>query len=57
MIDIDEFKKLIALEIQKNIGVCCEKGKHKFVPVGDGTLDVKCTKCGIKAMRAVAKIK
>ena len=54
MIDIDEFKKLIVLELQKNIVIRCEKGKHKFVPVGDGTLDVK---CGIKAMRATIKIK
>lgn len=57
MIDIDEFKKLIVLELQKNIVIRCEKGKHKFVPVGDGTLDVKCVKCGIKAMRATIKIK
>lgn len=57
MIDINEFKKLIALELQKNISIRCEKGKHKFVPVGDETLDVKCVKCGIKAMRATTKIK
>lgn len=56
MIDIDEFKKLIALELQKNIVVHCDKGKHKFVPVGNDTTDVKCVKCGIKAMRATIKL-
>lgn len=55
--DIEELKKNIAFEINKNIVIRCDKGKHKFVPVGDGTLDVKCVKCGIKAMRATIKIK
>lgn len=56
MIDIKELEKLITSEVKKNIIIQCEKGNHKFIPVGDGTLDVKCTKCGIKAMRAATKI-
>ena len=57
MIDTKELEKLITSEIKKNIVIQCEKGNHKFVSVRDGTLDVRCTQCGIKAMRAVAKIK
>lgn len=55
--DIKELQKAIAFEIKNNIVICCDKGKHKFVPVEDGTLDVKCIKCGIKAMRTSIKIK
>ena len=55
MIDIEEFKKLIALQLQENTIKHCEKGKHSFVPANDGTLDVKCVKCGVRAMRATLK--
>ncbi|GAA0102588.1 hypothetical protein UT300012_33030 [Paraclostridium bifermentans] len=55
--DIKELQKAINAEINKNINLDCCNGKHKFAPIGNGTLDVKCINCGIKAMRAVAKSK
>lgn len=55
--DIKELQKAINVEINKNINFDCCNGNHKFVPIGNGTLDVKCINCGIKAMRAASKIK
>lgn len=49
----------IAIESPKlddliNCSPKCNNGNHNWKSVNDGTLDVKCTRCGIKAMRAVA---
>ena len=55
--DIKKLQENIAKEINKSINKnikLCLDGKHDFVPVGYGSTDVVCKRCGIKAMRAVA---
>lgn len=54
-VDIKKLQELINIEINKNINLDCCNGNHKFIPIGNGTLDVKCINCGVKAMRAIVK--
>lgn len=53
---MNEIVKEISKEISKQVAsqLKCVNGNHCFVPLKDGTNDVICTRCGIKAMRAVA---
>ena len=59
-INIDSYilQKYICKQIDENIkNLKCGPGKHCFIPVNDGSLDVICVRCGVKAMRATIKIK
>lgn len=53
--DIRTLQVNITSEIIRNMNLDCINGKHDFIPVGDGSLDVICKRCGIKAMRMVVR--